>query len=135
MLEPTEHHRDERMVAGPIPISFSYPYIAGCNKVEISFVQVRGVEGIEPTMALPYLLSPACQEETCGRASRRLSRAGLSESHPDAMPLARYVFLHFPIIPIMYAYANTLPHAGGIPSTQEGGRRALSWPCIRLELI
>ncbi len=116
MLEPTEHHRDERMVAdGPIPTLFSYASIDDCYEAEISFLQVAGVEEVEPTIALPHLLSSECQEETCGRASRRISRAGLSESHPEGMPLARYVFLIVPIIPIMYAYANTLPHAGGIP--------------------
>ncbi len=42
MLEPTEHHRDERMVASPIPTPFSYASIDDCNEAEISFLQVAG---------------------------------------------------------------------------------------------
>ncbi len=56
MLEPSEHHRDERMVAdGPIPTTFSHASIDGGNEAEICFLQVAGVEEVEPTIALPHL--------------------------------------------------------------------------------
>ncbi len=40
MPEPTEHHRDERVVAGPISTLFSYANIAACNQGEIAFLQI-----------------------------------------------------------------------------------------------
>ncbi len=58
MPEATEHHRDERVAAGPIPTSFSYAYIAACNQSEIAFPQIVGGQEV----ALPHLLTPECQE-------------------------------------------------------------------------
>ncbi len=61
MLESTEHHRDERVVAYPIPTPFSYAYIAACNQSEITFPQIA--DGQE--VALPHLLNPwkQCQSK------------------------------------------------------------------------
>ncbi len=58
MPEPMEHHRDERVVASPIPKPLSYAYIAACNQLEIAFPQISGGQEV----ALPYLLNPECQE-------------------------------------------------------------------------
>ncbi len=66
MVEPTEHRRDERMVASPIPTPFSYASIDDCCEAEISFLHAAFVEGVEPTMARPHLLSSEWQEQTFG---------------------------------------------------------------------
>ncbi len=58
MRKPMEHHRDARVVAGPVPTLFSYAYTAVCNQSEIAFPQVA--DGQE--VALPHLLNPECQE-------------------------------------------------------------------------
>ncbi len=56
MVDLTAHHSDERLVAGPIPTPFFYASIDDCNEVEISFLQIATVEGVELIMVLPYLL-------------------------------------------------------------------------------
>ncbi len=56
--EPTEHHLDERVIAGSIHTPFSYAYNAACNQSEIDFPQ--NADGQE--VALPRLLNPECQE-------------------------------------------------------------------------
>ncbi len=58
MPEVTEHHHDERVVAGPIPTPFSYAYIAACNQLEIDSPQIAGGQDV----TLPHLLTPECRE-------------------------------------------------------------------------
>ncbi len=52
MSRPTEHLRDEQVVAVPIPTLFSYAYIAACNETEIVFLQIAGVD---VTIAFSYV--------------------------------------------------------------------------------
>ncbi len=59
MPEPAEHHRDERVVAGPIPTPLSYAYIAACNQSEVAFPQIAGGQEV----ALPHLLNPQMQSK------------------------------------------------------------------------
>ncbi len=59
MPEATEHHHDERVVAGPIPTPFSYAYIAVCNQLQIApLPQIAGGQDV----TLPHLLTPECRE-------------------------------------------------------------------------
>ncbi len=119
MPEPMKHHRDERVVAGPIPTPLSYAYIAACNQLEIAFPQISGGQEV----ALPYLLNPGCQE-AMPEQNRRLSRAGIALFHPKGTPLRRAVVYNFH--PSMYTNGTTNLHGGGMLCTQAGGRRALS---------
>ncbi len=64
MPEPTEYHREERLVQGPIPTSFSHAYIAAYDQPEIASIQIVGGQKVETAMSLPYLLTPECKEET-----------------------------------------------------------------------
>ncbi len=40
MPDPTEHHRDKRVVASAIPTLFANTYIAACNQSEAGFLQI-----------------------------------------------------------------------------------------------
>ncbi len=62
MPEPTEHHRDERVEAGPILTPFCYAYTAASNQSEIALLKIAGSKEVETSMALPHLLKPGCQE-------------------------------------------------------------------------
>ncbi len=64
MPEPTEHHRDERLVAGPVSTLFSYAHIAACNQGEIAFLQIADGQQVGTQMALYRLITPECQEGT-----------------------------------------------------------------------
>ncbi len=58
MPEPTEHHRDERVVAGPILTPFSYAYTAAYNQSEIALLRIASSNEMENLMAVPHLLKP-----------------------------------------------------------------------------
>ncbi len=58
MLEPTEHHRDERVILGLIPSPFSYECIAACNQARVEFQQIACGKRVESTMALPHFFKP-----------------------------------------------------------------------------
>ncbi len=97
MPEPTEHHRDERVVAGPVSTLFSCAYIAACNQGEITFLQIADGQQVGTQMALYRLITPVYQEEnqSCARASRLLSRVGIPVSHPEEAPQRRAVIYNF----------------------------------------
>ncbi len=65
MPGPTEHHRAERVVAGPITNLFSYSNTAAYIQLEIAYLQIAGGHEIATTIALLHLLTPECQEDTC----------------------------------------------------------------------
>ncbi len=54
-----EHHRDDRLVAGPNPTQFYYACIAACNQGEIAYLQIAGGQEGLTTLALPHLLTLA----------------------------------------------------------------------------
>ncbi len=62
--EAYEHHRDDRVVGGPITTLFSYANTAACNQSEFVFLQIVGGQKVETAMALPHLLIPECKKET-----------------------------------------------------------------------
>ncbi len=65
MPEPTEHLRGERVVAGPIKNLFSYSNTAAYIQSEIAYLQIAGGQEMATSIALPHLLTPECQEDTC----------------------------------------------------------------------
>ncbi len=59
MPEPTEHHRGERVVAGPITNVFSYANTAAYIQSEIAYLQIAGGQEMATSIALPHLLTSA----------------------------------------------------------------------------
>ncbi len=119
MPEPTEHHRDEQVVGGPIPALFCSVYIDACNQSEIAFPQIPSGQEV----ALPHLLNPECQEvvpEQAGVLAEQAFQYVITrERHRDdrCRPF---------VTPLTHAYNSTRPHGGGMLCTQAGGRHALS---------
>ncbi len=112
MPKSTEHHRDERMVAGPTP--FSYAYIDESDEAEIAFLHIADVEGVEASEPLPHLLIPKCQEETY--AVPKQTDVLVGQALQCLTPKERYCDNQLLVIstPFTHAYDNTHLHGGGM---------------------
>ncbi len=109
MPEVAEHHREERVVAGPNPTKFYYARIAACNQGEIAYLQIVEQEGLT-TLALPHFLMLAVSKQADVLAELTFQ---------CLTPKCLIYKFHL----ITYTYNSPYLHGRGI---QTGGRRVLS---------
>ncbi len=106
MLEPTEHHRGEWVVAGPITNLFSYANTVAYIQSEIAFLQIAGGQEIATNIALPHLLTPVCQEDTYAMPKQANVLASISVSHPKGTLPQRIPIYKFHLIAYIYDSAH-----------------------------